>query len=104
MIIKLSPSRRDDTLTVEKRGDALILNGEAFDLARLPDGGTLPSTAIDSPWFAGDVHRQGGELVVTLILPLPINYSPAQAYPDDLVDVADGDVVLPGALPLELYE
>lgn len=99
MRIKLSPNRRDDTLEVVKAGNVLTVNGETCDLTPMLEGSTLPRGAIDSEWFAGDVDMQDGELILTLLLPLPANYSPEQAFPEDLVDVPDGPVVFPAPLP-----
>lgn len=101
MIIKLSPQRRDDTLEVTKQGDVLTLNGTALDFGPLPDGATLPMSAVSGDWIAGDVERVDGELVIRLILPLPANYSQEQAFPEDLVDVPDGPVAFPQPLPIE---
>lgn len=98
MKIILSPQRRDDTLEVIKAGDTLEVNGEAFDFTPMGDGDTLPSQAIDSVWFAGDVERVNGELIVTLLLPNPWNYSREQAFPVPLINVQDGPVVFPGPL------
>lgn len=102
MIIKLSPQRRDDTLILVKSGDILTINGEAFDFTALPEGGTLPAEAIASGWFVENVRRENGELLIHLLLPNPVNYSPAQAFPADLVNVPDGAVLLPGPLQKEL--
>jgi hypothetical protein len=99
MRIKLAPQRRDDTLEVSKSGNILTLNGVVFDLSPMTEGSTLPNSAIDSEWFAGDVELTGGEMVVTLLLPLPQNYSQEQAFPDDLIAVPDGPVVFPKPLP-----
>ena len=101
MIIKLSPQRRDDVLDLVKAGDVLTINGEAFDFAQVAEGATLPGSAIASPWFTDNVERIGGELVITLWLPNPWNYSPAQAFPVPLVDVPNGVIALPAALPVE---
>lgn len=98
MIIKLSPQRRDDPLEVIKAGHVLIVNGEKFDFSSISDGATLPRSAIDSEWFAGDVEMISGDLVVTLLFPNPTNYSPAQAFPVDLVGVPDGPVAFPQPL------
>jgi hypothetical protein len=99
MRINLSPQRRDDALEVVKAGDVLTLNGEPFDFSRMGDGDTLPGAAIQSEWFVGDVDRVNGELVLTLLLPNPWNYSPAQAFPVPLENVPDGPVIFPGPLP-----
>lgn len=102
MKINLSPQRRNDSLEVVKSGNALILNGELFDFSRMVDGDTLPAAAISSPFFFGNVDNIGGELELTLVLPLPANYSHAQAFPVPLVNVGDGPVVFPAPLPARL--
>ena len=102
MIIKLSPQRRDDTIDVVKAGVVFIVNGESFDFSPMTEGATLPRSAITSEWFADDVQLQDGQLCVTLLLPLPENFSQAQAFPAPLVDVPDGPVAFP--LPLSLPE
>ena len=104
MLIKLSPQRRDGTLGVVRSGSILIANGEPFDFSRMSDGDTLPRSAIQSDWFAGDVDNIGGELELTLLLPIPANFSPEQAFPVDLVDVPNGPVVFPHPLPVPTME
>lgn len=100
MKINLFPWRGDDLLEVFRAGAVISLNGEEFDFSQMADGDTLPADAISSPWFAGQVDNVGGELELTLILPLPANYSPEQAFPVPLVITADGPVVLPPPLPI----
>lgn len=104
MKISLSPQRRDDTLVVVKSGSKLTINGELFDFSSMPDGDTLPASAIISPWFAGQVDNVGGELELILILPLPANYSPEQAFPEPLLVAADGPVALPQPLKISEQE
>ncbi|MFK3794706.1 hypothetical protein [Pseudomonas sp. NPDC088444] len=99
MRITLSPQRRNDNIKIIKNGDMLTINGFDFDFSPLPDGASLPAEAVDIHWFCGDIERINGELVVTLLLPLPANYSPEQAFPADLIDVPDGPVALPQPLP-----
>lgn len=99
MKIQFTPQRRDDELVISKAGDVLTLNGEAFDFSQISNGDTLPVGAIKSTWFAGPVMRVNKELILTLVLPLPANFSQAQAFPDPLLKVADGVVVLPQPLP-----
>lgn len=99
MNIFLSPQRRDASLAIFKTGSILRLNDEAdFDFSPMTEGSTLPRSAIDSEWFAGDIEMRGGALNLTLFLPLPNNYSPAQAFPEPLSDVTDGLVVFPEPL------
>lgn len=99
MKIILIPQRRDDTLEVFKAGDVLVVNGEVFDFSPIGEGDTLPASAISSEWFAGDMDRIDGQLVVRLWLPNPWNYSPEQAFPAPLADVPDGLVAFPPPLP-----
>ena len=104
MMIILSPQRRDDTLEVVKSGEVLTVNGEDFDLSRIGEGETLPGSAFVGPnafWFAGDVSRVDGELVLSLLFPNPWNYSQEQAFPVPLESVADGPVAFPAPLPDE---
>jgi hypothetical protein len=95
MQIKLSPQRRDIVLTVSKAGDTLTINGQAFDFSVIPDGATLPGTAIDCEFVVGDVERIDGDLHITLILPHGPNPSPSIAFPALFVDPPDGDLELP---------
>ena len=96
MKIILSPMRRDERLTLSKAGDALTLNDEVFDFIDLPNGATIPRSAISSDWFAGDVTRdETGELTVPLILPHGANAPEETRFPSPLENVADGPVVLP---------
>ncbi|WP_095151903.1 hypothetical protein [Pseudomonas sp. Irchel s3b5] len=104
MKIKLSPVRSDDELEVSKAGDVLTINGELFDFTQLREGDTLPAVAISSKWFKGEINRVGAELELTLILPLPLNYSQEQAFPEPLLEVPDGLVNLPGPLPPKAQE
>ena len=98
MKIFLSPQRRDDTLSVVRRGDLLVVNDEPFDLSAVEEGDILPRSAIESEWFAGDVTRVNGELELTLILPNPANFIQAQAFPVPITVIKNGPVELPRSL------
>lgn len=95
MRILLSPIRRDDTLTVVKSGDSLTINGEAFDFATLPNGGSIPLGDIPCSWIAGPVDRIAGELHIPLLLPHGPNPEPYQAFPGALANPPNGIVDLP---------
>ena len=94
MHITLSPSRRDDRLTLAKKGDTLTINGEAFDLSAIPDGATLPREAVACEWLASDIDRIGGVLHLTLILPHGANAPHEARFPEPIV-ATDGPIVLP---------
>lgn len=95
MKINLSPSRRDDTLTVEKTGDRLRINGELFNFGPLPDGATIPAGITPCGWIVGPVSRINGEIELTLILPHGANPSKSVAFPSPIINPPDGDVAIP---------
>lgn len=96
MRISLSPQRRDDTLALSKAGDVLTVNGEQFDFSSLPDGATLPAGKVPCDWITGPVERVGGELQLTLLLPLgPPPWSANVSHPQPLTVAADGPITLP---------
>lgn len=95
MQIKLSPQRRDDTLTVSKQGDVLTINGEQFDFSAIPEGATLPADAISSEFFSGPVERIDGVLHLTLTLPHGADPVEAVAFPADIINPPDGEIELP---------
>lgn len=95
MKLVFSPQRRDDTLTLSRSGDVLTIDGEAFDFANVPEGATLPRGAIASPWIAGDVSREGGQLTVPVILPHGAGAPEATRFPAPVTLTADGPVSLP---------
>lgn len=98
MQIKLSPRLRrgSETLTVARKGSALIINSQTFNFSQLAEGETLPHDAIDSEWFLGDVTRIGGELHLTLLLPHGPNSSEAERFPEPIHVTEDGPIKLPG--------
>ena len=95
MNIKLSPQRREDTLTVIKQGDTLTINGTAYDFSVVPNGATLPKDATDCEWLASDVERIDGVLHLTLLLPHGKDASHAARFPQPIVNPADGTLELP---------
>ena len=99
MKINLSPVDGLPSVSLAKQGDTLTINGESFDFIPLGDGDELPPEAISSNWFAAPVQRIDGELIISIFLPLPPNCSQAQAFPEPLVDVPDGQIDLPQAPP-----
>lgn len=95
MLIKLSPQRRDDTLTLSKRNDVLTINGERFDFRAVPEGAVLPASAIDCDFVVGDVTRLNGELIISLLLPCGPSASETACFPFDIINPPDGNVSLP---------
>lgn len=101
MKIYLSPTRSDNKLTVEKKGDVLTVNGEEFNFGPLPDGATIKAVDIPCEWISGEVNRENGEIELTLILPHGPSPSQAVAFPETLENVEDGIVNLPFDTPEE---
>jgi hypothetical protein len=95
MQITFSPVRDDRALTLARKGDALIINGEAFDFARLPEGAVLPASAIASAWFTGSVRRAKGEIQMSLILPHGARAPQERLFPKPLRVTTDGAIDLP---------
>ncbi|MDT8856420.1 hypothetical protein RNZ50_15610 [Paracoccaceae bacterium Fryx2] len=95
MHITLTPCRHDATLTLHRAGDTLTINGEAFDLAGIPEGATLPRAAVACAWLGSDITRTGGVLHLTLILPHGADAPHATRFPAPLLLTEDGPVALP---------
>lgn len=95
MQLTFTPQRSDESLELERSGNALIINGQPFDFAELADGEVLPAEAVNSPWVIGDVTRTNGELQLMLLLPLGAEASAAACFPPPLSVQADGPVELP---------
>lgn len=93
MNITLTPMRTDASLTLEKLGDSLIINGEEFDFSPLEEGQIIPKDAINSEWIADEVTRIEGHINVTIISPLKRGYTEESAYPAPLLDAKDGVIL-----------
>jgi hypothetical protein len=95
MKLTFSPQRRDDTLALIKANDTLIINGEVLDFSPLPEGATLPSSAVGNDWIIGDITRKDGQIELTLILPHGPDASEAARFPVPLILTENGAVELP---------
>lgn len=95
MKINLTPQRRDDTLTVEKNGDRLRINGDLFNFGPLPDGAVISAGTVPCEWIVGPVSRINGEIELTLILPHGNNPSQKVAFPEAITNPPDGILELP---------
>lgn len=95
MQINLSPVRSDVGLIISRTGDALTINGEAYDFSSLPDGATIPAGDVPCEWIAGQVDRLGGSIHLTLMLPHGPNPPQSVAFPVPIVEPPDGPIALP---------
>ena len=95
MHITLSSQRSDAALSLTKFGDTLTINNEAFDFAPLPDGATLPASALRCDFIVGPVERIDGVLHITLLLPHGAGASEAARFPAPIINPPDGPLELP---------
>jgi hypothetical protein len=95
MRISFSPQRRDDTLTLEKTGDRLRINGALFNFSPLADGDTVPAGEVPCEWIVGPIERVDGEIHLTLILPHGPIPSQAVAFPEPITITEDGPIAVP---------
>ena len=86
--IRLTPQRRDDRLTLEKRGNTLVLNGQEFD----------PETYNQddrNQWVVGDPEPFEDGWKVTIILPHGSPAPRSTRFPDPINVALDGPIQLP---------
>ena len=95
MHITLSPVRMDTPLSLEIKGDAVILNGDTFDFGPLPEGAVLPADAIQSDVFNAPVTRINGVLHMQITLPHGRNAPRETLFPEPILNPPDGPVTLP---------
>lgn len=95
MHITFSPIRSDATLIVSKQGDALTINGIAYDFSVIPEGATLPASAVDCEYITGNIERIDGVLHLSLILPHGPNPEQEVAFPAPIINPPDGVLELP---------
>jgi len=95
MKITLSPTVWNRTLSVSKAGDTLTINDKTFDFSGVADNGILSAKDVGCEFIVDDVQRIGGDLQLTLLLPIGARASNSARFPDAIVDPADGPVQLP---------
>jgi hypothetical protein len=94
MRLSFSPVRSDERLDLAVDGDVLTVNGEPFDFSALPEGATLPRSAVAYAWLGSDVERIDGELYLTMILPHGPAAPTETLFPATVI-ATDGPVPLP---------
>lgn len=113
--IKLHPSVTPQTvqpfyerLSVAKMGSSLVINGREYDFGRMQDGDSLydVSTAVDSPYVFGELHKVEGVVQMELVFPIGINAPHEAKFPESILITEDGAVTLPDACwpPVELEQ
>ena len=82
MKINFNPQRDDTDLVVSVDGSVISVNGDIFDFSAIPDGASLPSSAVNGGYFSGDISRSNGEIELTIVLPHKANAPTAITYPE----------------------
>lgn len=94
MIVNFSPSYWDAPLSLEKIGDALIINGATVDFAHIQEGQVIEVTGSD--FIVGPVSRVDGVINVTVILPYAYDSPQEVLFPEPVTVHDDGPITLPG--------
>lgn len=93
--ISLTPTRMDGSLRLSRSGNKLSINDETFDLSDIPDGATLPRSAVTCDWLASDIEKVGEVLYLTLISPHGADASSEALFPAPVTVTGDGPITLP---------
>ncbi|MBN8294546.1 hypothetical protein JI664_21415 [Rhodobacter sp. NTK016B] len=75
-------------------GDVLTIDGVAYDLAPVPEGGRATPAPGDHP-FIGPITREGGVIQATIRVVLDDTAAPDQPASPWAVTVASGPVTIP---------
>jgi hypothetical protein len=94
MKIIFSPIRSDETLTVEKQGESLVLNGETIDLSFVQENQVFEPGEFPHEKIVG-LARKNGKLEVILLAPHGINASEEARFPKPILNASDGLIDLP---------
>lgn len=95
MHINFLPIRADHRPKLERSGDVLFIDDEAFDFTDLPEGAILPAEAVASAWVAGPLTRKEGTLHLTILLSHGPDAPAITTHPSPLILSQDGPVPLP---------
>jgi len=95
MKITFTPTREDSPITLDRDGDALIVNGLRFDFSDLPEGADLPAVAVQTTYITGTVTRTDGQLSLKVRLPHGQNAPHEAKFPDPITVDTDGSIDLP---------
>ncbi len=93
--ITLSPQVSDGELVLVKNGDKLHINSDEFDFTTLPEGGIIRQATIGHPFIVSDVKRVAGDLILTVLFPIPGNATPEQCFPPLIEASTDGPIAVP---------
>jgi hypothetical protein len=95
MKLTFLPIRHNLPLTMEKRGEALILNGIACDFSDVAEGEEHARESFESPFIAADVRRKNAVLHISILLPHAATAPKETLFPKTRSLRKDGPVPLP---------
>ena len=108
MKIKLWADLVDWPIKASVKGDVITINGEEIDLSGIPDGYSLPGSAVGNKFFVETemVQRIGKTLHFTLRLPVQWGSPEEFRNPKEpiVIDVKNGPVNLPDTTPVKPQE
>lgn len=95
IILDFRPIYSRGRFALAARGETLIVSGAEFDFSVLAEGDELPGDAIRSDVIVGPVRREGGDVIVPMLLTHGDSAPLETLFPEPLRVLADGPVTLP---------
>lgn len=95
IVLELHPIHARGRFALEARGETLIVSGVEMDFSILAEGDEIPRDAIRSGMIRGPVRREGGDVIVPLMLTHGDGAPLETLFPEPLRVRADGPVTLP---------
>ena len=92
MHVTLSPQVRNDDLSLHVDGGRIKLNDHVLDFSQLSDGDIIPADDLECEWVVGQVCKEGGEIHVTVILPISSDALEEDRFPEPII-VTSGKVI-----------
>lgn len=95
MKITFSPIRHNTRLSIEKKGETLVLNDVPCDFSGIADGEERAAEDFGTVFLADVVRRVDGTLHLTLLLPHGASAPRETLFPKPRKLTKDGPIALP---------
>ncbi|MBK6468796.1 MAG: hypothetical protein IPF96_19660 [Rhodobacter sp.] len=95
MLIHLVPVRMDAPLEARLDREVLVLNGRKVDLSGVPEGASVAAGGFGCRYLVGEIAREGGEIVLSLLLPHAADAPEKTRFPAPLWRKRPGVLPLP---------
>lgn len=95
--IMLSPIRSDMVLSVSRKGETLIVNGQRIACAALMEGDRIALDTVGCEMLVSDIVATQGAIRLTLLFPHGPGAPEGLLFPDPLTLTKDGPAALPVA-------